>query len=153
METTLQTRKEVILNIAFKRDAPVRRRFEVCLVFIFERFRLASSLGAPLTFTLTHMQTTSQPIPLVVKVLAVLMTLVVSGIGVLAFATQYAPSRSTRYGIIPALQGAQAEAFGITIFIAGLLPLALLMGSPKRAAWFGGLVAISIVASLFVDAF
>lgn len=98
------------------------------------------------------MQKTSQPIPPVVKVLAVLMTLVFSGMGALAFATHYAPENSTRYGIIPALQGAQAEAFGVTIFIAGLLPLALLMGSAKRAAWFGGLVAMLIVASLFVSA-
>lgn len=98
------------------------------------------------------MQTTPQPIPLAVKVLAVLMTLVVSGLGVLAFATHYAPERSTRYGIVPALQGAQAEAFGITIFIAGLLPLALLMGSPRRAGWFGGLVVVLVVASLFVGA-
>ena len=99
------------------------------------------------------MQTTSQPIPPVVKVLAVLMTLVFSGIGVLAFATHYAPARSTRYGIVPALQDAQADAFGITIFIAGLLPLALLMGSARRAAWFGGLVAIMVVASLFAGVF
>ena len=138
--------------MALKRDAPFRLRFEGLFIFPLGWLHLAFALGAPISSTLTHMQTTSQPIPLVVKVLAVLMTLVVSGIGVLAFATQYAPSRSTRYGIIPALQGAQAEAFGITIFIAGLLPLALLMGSPKRAAWFGGLVAISIVASLFVGA-
>lgn len=98
------------------------------------------------------MNKTPQPIPPVVKVLAVLMTFVVSGIGVLAFATEYAPERSTRHGIIPALQGAQAEAFGITIFIAGLLPLALLMGSRRRAGWFGALVAVLVVASLFVGA-
>ena len=80
------------------------------------------------------------------------MTLAVSGTGVMACATHYAPARSTRYGIVPALQGAQADAFGLTIFIAGLLPLALLLGSARRAAWFGGTVAVLVIASLFIGA-
>jgi len=98
------------------------------------------------------MQTPSQPIPATVKVLAVLMTLVVSGIGSMAIATHYAPARSSRYGIVPALQGAQADAFGVTIFFAGLLPLALLLGSAKRAAWFGCIVGFLVLGSLFIGA-
>ena len=98
------------------------------------------------------MNRTSQPIPAIVKVLAVLMTLVVSGIGVLAVATHYAPARSSRHGILPALHGAQADAFGITIFLAGLLPLGLLLGSARRAAWFGCIVVLLVLASLFIGA-
>ena len=105
-----------------------------------------------LTQALARMQTPSQPIPATVKVLAVLMTLVVSGIGVLAVATHYAPARSTRYGVLPALQGAQADAFGVTIVCAGLLPLGLLLGSARRAAWFGCIVGLLVLASLFIGA-
>ena len=102
--------------------------------------------------SLARMQTPSQHIPATVKVLAVLMTLVVSGIGVLAVATHYAPARSTRYGILPALQGAQADAFGVTIFFVGLLPLGLLLGSARRAAWFGCIVGLLVLVSLFIGA-
>ena len=87
-----------------------------------------------------------------VRLLAVLITLVVSGIGMLAVASHYAPQRWTRYGLIPALQGAQADAFGITVFFAGLLPLGLLLGSARRAGWFGCIVGLLIVASLFIGA-
>lgn len=86
------------------------------------------------------------------KLLAVLITLVVSGIGVLAVATHYAPQRWTRYGLMPALYGAQADAFGITVFFAGLLPLGLLMDSARRAGWFGCIVGLLIAASLLIGA-
>jgi len=111
-----------------------------------------STTQVGLTQALARMQKPSQPIPATVKVLAVLMTLVVSGIGVLAVATHYAPARSSRQGILPALQGAQADAFGVTIFFAGLLPLGLLLGSARRAAWFGCIVGLLVLVSLFFGA-
>ena len=96
------------------------------------------------------MATSSQPIPISVKLLAVLIMLVVSGIGILAVVSHYVPERASRYGLIPALQGAQADAFGITIFFAGLLPLGLLMGSARRAGWFGCIVGLLVAASLLI---
>ncbi len=98
------------------------------------------------------MGTTSQRIPLAVKVLAALMTLVFSGMGALAVATHYAPERESRFGLLPALVGAQADAFGVTVFLAGLLPLGLLLGTARRAAWFGGIVGLLVVASLMIGA-
>ena len=98
------------------------------------------------------MENTSQPVSCAAKLLAVLTTLVVSGIGVLAVATHYAPERSTRYGLMPALYGAQADSFGVTIFLAGLLPLGLLLGNPRRAGWFGCIVGILVLASLAIGA-
>ncbi|MBU2286906.1 MAG: hypothetical protein KKC85_10770 [Gammaproteobacteria bacterium] len=80
------------------------------------------------------------------------MTLVVSGMGILAIVTHYAPERSSRFGLIPALHGAQADAFGVTIFFVGLLPLGLLLRTARRAGWFGSVVVCLIVASLFIDA-
>lgn len=96
------------------------------------------------------MSKSSQPIPLSVKLLAVVMAIVVSSTGLLAVLSHHAPERSTRYGIMPALEGAQADSFGVTIMIVGLLPLMLLMGSARKAAWFGSLVALLIVASLLL---
>ena len=98
------------------------------------------------------MKNQSQPIPIAVKLLAVLMTFVVSGMGVLAVATHYAPERSTRFGFVTAMHGAQADAFGITIFLAGLLPLSLLLGTARRAGWFGSIVGLLMLASLLIGA-
>lgn len=98
------------------------------------------------------MANSTQPIPTTVKLLAVLMTLVVSGTGVLAVMSHHAPERSTRYGLMPALEGAQADSFGITIIVVGLLPLALLLGSARRAAWFGCIVGLLIAGSLLINA-
>lgn len=98
------------------------------------------------------MSTPTQRIPLLVKLLAVLMTLVVSGVGILALVSHYAPERSTRHGVMSALEGAPADTFGIIVFLVGLLPLALLLGSARRAAWFGCIVALLIAASLLLNA-
>lgn len=98
------------------------------------------------------MATSSQPISIAVKLIAVLITLVVSGMGVLVVATHYAPERSTRYGLMPSLHGAQADSFGVTIFLAGLLPLGLLLGTARRAGWFGCIVGILMLASLLIGA-
>ena len=98
------------------------------------------------------MATPSQPVPVAAKLLAVMTTVVTSGIGVLAVATHYAPERSTKYGLMPALYGAQADSFGVTIFFAGLLPLGLLLGTPRRAVWFGCIVGILVLASLAIGA-
>ncbi len=88
--------------------------------------------------------------PLSVRILCVLMTLVVSGVGLLAVITEYAPARATRQGVVGPLDGSQATWFGVTVLLAGLLPLAMLMGTARRAAWFGGIVSGLVVASLFV---
>ena len=102
--------------------------------------------------TLASMATSSRPIPIAVKLVAVLTSLVVSGVGVLAVVTHYAPERSTRFGLMSALHGAQADAFGVTIFFAGLLPLGLLLGTARRAGWFGCIVGLLMVASLLMGA-
>jgi hypothetical protein len=98
------------------------------------------------------MANSSKPVPMVVKLLAVLMAIVISGTGVLAVLSHHAPERSTRYGMMSALEGAQADSFGVTVIFIGLLPLLLLMGTARRAAWFGGVVALFIVGSLFINA-
>ncbi len=89
------------------------------------------------------------PFPLVVKVLAVLMTGVVSGLGLLAMITAHAPERWTRYGYVAALEGDVARSFGLSIFLFGLLPLMLVARTQKQAMWFGVVVGTLGVVSVF----
>ena len=78
--------------------------------------------------------TPRQPIPLYVKAVAALMTLVVSGLGLLAFFSRYAPPRWTRFGYMAALEGSSAQTFG-------LIPLMFFARSAKQAGWIGAVVA------------
>lgn len=87
--------------------------------------------------------------PLHVRLLAFAITCVVSGLGLLALYTQYAPERWTRYGRADALQGDPAVIFGLTVFCFGLLPLMIWFKSQRAALLFGGLVGTLGVVSLF----
>ena len=93
------------------------------------------------------------PFPLVVKVLAVLMTIVVSGLGLLAMITAYAPERWTRYGLVGPLEGDVARSFGVSIFLFGLLPLMLIARTQKQAMWIGVVVGTLGVASVFAGVY
>jgi hypothetical protein len=91
--------------------------------------------------------TARQKQPLLVRIVAVLMTLVVSGLGALSFFSSYAPGRSTRFGYAGPLFGDAARDFGLAIFVVGLLPLALFARSAKQAGWFAGMVAVVFLVS------
>lgn len=88
-------------------------------------------------------------VPLYVKLLAVVMTFVVSGLGVLTLATGHVAERWTRYGYAGPLEGGLAPAFGLSMFFFGLLPLMLLMRSPKAAAWLGGVAGFLGLLAVF----
>lgn len=98
---------------------------------------------------------TPRRIPLLVKALAVLMTAVVSGLGLLALITAHAPERSTRYGMAGPLDGADAQAFGLSMVCFGLIPLMFLARTARGALWIGipaallGLVAVFAGVYLF----
>ena len=98
--------------------------------------------------------TPRQPIPLYVKAVAALMTLVVSGFGLLAFFSRYAPPRWTRFGYIAALEGSSAQTFGLALFFYGLIPWWFFVRCAKRAVWSGAVVgtlgAHSLVMGLIV---
>lgn len=89
------------------------------------------------------------PFPLVVKVLAVLMTSVVSGLGLLAMITAHAPERWTRHGYVAPLEGTDAQSFGASIFFFGLMPLMLVARNQRVALWIGVSAAVLGVVSLF----
>lgn len=96
------------------------------------------------------MKDDERQVPLSARLLAIGTFLVVSGLGVLALMTQHAPERATRFGSARELHGAEAGSFGVSIFLAGLLPLMLLMRSRTAAARFGSLVGIALLVSLFL---
>jgi hypothetical protein len=93
------------------------------------------------------------PAPLSVRVLAVVMSCVISGSGLLAFVTNYVGARSTRYGDTGPLAGAAARHFGVSIFLFGLLPLVLLARSPRSAVWFATAVVALALLSVFFGGF
>ena len=90
------------------------------------------------------------PAPLVVRLLAVVMTCVISGLGLMALVTGHAAGRWTRYGYAGPLEGSPAHAFGLAMFFFGLLPLALAMRSPKSAVRLAVASAVLGLLSVFV---
>jgi hypothetical protein len=87
---------------------------------------------------------------LAVRLLAVLMTCVVSGLGLLAIYTRHAPERWTRLGYAAPLEGDEATVFGLSLFFLGLLPLMLFARTPKAAMVFGTIVGTLTVLTVFV---
>lgn len=87
--------------------------------------------------------------PVLVRVLAVVMTLVFSGLGALSYFSSYTPERSSRFGMTAPLYGDAAQDFGLAIFLIGLLPLALFAKNAKQAGWFGAVIAVMFLVAVF----
>lgn len=87
--------------------------------------------------------------PAVVRLLGVLMCLVFSGSGLFSVLTEYAPERSTRFGMAGPMFGEMAVSFGITVTIFGLMPLALLAKTPRGAGTFASVCAVLALTHLF----
>ena len=87
---------------------------------------------------------------LLTRILFLLITLVVSGMGALSFITSYAPARSTRFGIAGPLFGQVAQDFGLAIFVIGLLPLAIFARGSKQAGWFLVVMFVLFLAAVFL---
>lgn len=85
------------------------------------------------------------PAPLSIRLLAVAMTCVISGLGLLALVSGQTEERWTRHGHTGPLEGGPARAFGLAMFFFGLLPLVLAMRTPKSAMW---LAVSSVVLGL-----
>lgn len=88
--------------------------------------------------------------PVLVRILAVLMTLVVSGTGALSFFTLYAPARWSRFGQTGPLFAEDAQVFGLAVFVIGLLPLIFFARSAKEAGWLGAVIVVAFWAAVFV---
>lgn len=103
------------------------------------------------------METTTENAPpgqaqrptLVVRAMGVLMSLVFSGSGLFSVFTEYAPARSTRFGMTEPAFGEVAVSIGITVAIFGLMPLALCARTPRGAGIFASVCAVLALAYLF----
>lgn len=84
-----------------------------------------------------------------VRIMGALMTVVFSGSGLMSVLTEYAPERSTRFGMAAPMFGEMAVSFGITIALFGLMPLALLARTPRGAGLFASACAVLALAHLF----
>ena len=89
------------------------------------------------------------PAPLSVRLLAVAMSCVISGLGLLALCSGHTEERWTRYGHAAALEGAPAHAFGLSMVFFGLLPMALVMRTPRSAVWLGGVAVVFGLLAVF----
>lgn len=92
-------------------------------------------------------------IPKSVKLLAVLVSAVFVGLGVLSVITEYDVGQ-TRQGRVVIQEGKDAVLFGVFRIFIGLSPLALWMPGKRSAAWFAGLsiglgVATLVLPRLF----
>jgi hypothetical protein len=75
------------------------------------------------------------PAPLYVRLLAIVMTCVISGLGAAALVSGYVGERSTRFGYTGPLQDGPAHAFGLAMLFFGLMPLTLCARSTRSAMW------------------
>jgi hypothetical protein len=93
-----------------------------------------------------------RPIPRLVRLLALVISVATVVLGALMVWSRYAPERTTRYGLITSLSGADAVQLGVSVILLGLLPLMLLARKPGTAAWVGSVVAILFLSNAFFGA-
>ena len=89
-----------------------------------------------------------QPMPMVAKVLFVLISAVMIGVGLTAIITEFSPERSTRNGMVGPLYGTDAQLFGVTVALFGLMPLGALFKRPKAAAAWATIAGLAALLSL-----
>ncbi|MFC5498590.1 hypothetical protein ACFPOE_13670 [Caenimonas terrae] len=85
------------------------------------------------------------PAPLYVRLLAILITGVFSGLAALALVTGHVGERWTRLGYAGPLEEGRAQSFGLAMLFFGLLPLMLCARTPRSAMW---VASISVVLGL-----
>jgi len=82
------------------------------------------------------------------RAMALLMSVVISGLGALAVVTRYYYGRSSRWGTEVTLYDGPAVWAGIGLIAIGLIPMGLWFGSARKAAaWMVG-CALLLVATL-----
>ncbi|MCZ2406817.1 MAG: hypothetical protein LC097_08790 [Burkholderiales bacterium] len=78
-----------------------------------------------------------------------LISLTLAALGLLALLTQAAPERSTRWGMAPALFGADAQALGVVCLLLAGVPLLPLLRSQRQAAVAGSVLGLALLAFTF----
>jgi len=87
-------------------------------------------------------------IPVGAKILFTLIGAVTIAVGLSAIGTEFAPARSTRFGMAGALYGSAAQHFGLTVVLVGLMPLGLLFERPRLAGAWATVAGLAALVSL-----
>ena len=96
--------------------------------------------------------TNRQTVPMTARILAVVISVAISGLGLLALINGYEPGRLTTLGYTGPLFGGSARHFGAFVFLFGLTPLMLLAKTKRSAFWFGSSVMLLALINLFFGA-
>ncbi len=91
------------------------------------------------------------------KFLFALISLTAVAVGALAVVSEYAPARSTRFGMAGPLFDRDAVLFGVTVILAGLAPLGILLAplgifarSARGAGWWAaGCMTLAVLSVFF----
>ena len=82
--------------------------------------------------------------------LAIIISLTVVAVGLLAVITEYAPARSTRFGMAGPLFDRDAVSLGVTMILAGLSPLGIFARRARSAGWWAaGCMALAVLSVFF----
>ncbi|MFP5402129.1 MAG: hypothetical protein ACLGH1_09300 [Gammaproteobacteria bacterium] len=84
------------------------------------------------------------------KFLFAFISLTAVAVGALAVVSEYAPTRSTRFGMAGPLFDRDAVRFGVTVILAGLAPLGVFARSARGAGWWAaGCMSAAVLSAFF----
>ncbi len=84
------------------------------------------------------------------KFLFALISLTVVAMGLSAVITEYAPARSTRFGMAGPLFDRDAVSLGVTMIFAGLSPLGVFARRARSAGWWAaGCMTLAVLSVFF----
>lgn len=84
------------------------------------------------------------------KFLFAFISLTAVAVGALAVVSEYAPARSTRFGMAGPLFDSDAVLFGVTVILAGLAPLGIFARSARGAGWWAaGCMTLAVLSVFF----
>lgn len=84
-----------------------------------------------------------------VKIIMLAISIVCISIGLLAYLTEFAPERSTRFGLVGPFFGIDAKVIGAITLLIGLLPLLFFCKSAKQVATLGSLLFVLLMVAIF----
>ncbi|MCE1228070.1 MAG: hypothetical protein LWX11_01060 [Firmicutes bacterium] len=82
------------------------------------------------------------------RIFGVAMSLLLLGLGLQAYLTEFTPQRSTRFGLKGPFYGADAKAQGLLLMMLALLPLIVLLRTPRQIAIFGTVIGLTFMGTL-----
>lgn len=89
------------------------------------------------------------PIPLIGRILAAIISLVLIVLGISQYMGEYSAGVSTRFGFMPPQFGAEAKELGVIHVMLGLLPLIAFCKNARQAAIYGSLIGALNIAVIF----